>query len=128
MVCQVGMAFLGLPEWQERRESRDHLGIKVRSQGLHCPFVAPSERYSTVHLFQASGCPIKCSDIYYTTYMDYCKFVCVQCQFRMRFMKYQHAGIPGKDGVQGDTGSQGPQEYQDQRVRRDREDSKGSMA
>ena len=38
MVYQAGMAFLGLLEWQDRRETRDHLDLKVRSQDLCSKF------------------------------------------------------------------------------------------
>ena len=32
MAYQAGMASLGLLEWQDRRESRDHLDLKVRKK------------------------------------------------------------------------------------------------
>ena len=41
MVYQAGMVFLGLLEWQERRETRDHLDLKVNGQVVTQSFFTP---------------------------------------------------------------------------------------
>jgi len=43
MVCQEGMAFPGLLEWQERRESQDHQELKASSHCFFTKLIASSK-------------------------------------------------------------------------------------
>lgn len=43
MVCQEGMAFPGLLEWQERRESQDHQELKASSLCFFTKLIASSK-------------------------------------------------------------------------------------
>ena len=53
MVCQEGMAFPGLLEWQERRESQDHQELKVSSHCFFTKLIASSKCSQNIYKLNA---------------------------------------------------------------------------